>query len=300
MNGKLRVMTYNISWELLEGVDSGRLDMSHCASATNNTNNDCTINIAKIICQIGICKINLDKSETYLYDFINLQEIVNKNNQWIYLKNQINQLDPTFLQNYNVEFTEDLPAGIITLYNKKYNLIYKLEGKLSSHDNRPYQILVFKENIININVHFPHFTFYQEEAVKIITCQLNKLKFLVPDVDFSKCKIILSGDFNNNDPTQLMNFPLILNKFGKTFYREPNQLNTCCSPHNNSAYNKSYDHIFYSECQASQYQTLDESEYFIKSNKKIMSDHLPIFAIFPIFPILDRDDSRKYKINYGL
>jgi thioredoxin-related protein len=60
------------------------------------------------------------------------------------------------------------------LYNKKYNLIYKLEGKLSSHDNRPYQILVFKENIININVHFPHFTFYQEEAVKIIKVNVDQ------------------------------------------------------------------------------------------------------------------------------
>ncbi len=299
MNDKLRVMTYNISWELLESVDSGRLDMSHC-KLSSASDNECSNNIAKIICQIGICKINSNESNQQLYDFINLQEILNKKNQWVYLENKINQLEPTFLQNYNIEFTEDLPAGIITLYNKnKYNLIYKLDGKLSFSDNRPYQILVFKENIININVHFPHFSFKQEEALQILSCQLNKLKLvpLLAGIDFTEYKIIMSGDFNNNDPTQLMNFPLLLIGFGKTFYREPNKLVTCCSPHN---YNKSYDHIYYSDCQASEYKTLNDSEYFIKSNKKMMSDHLPVFAVFPIFPILDCSESRKYKINYEL
>ena len=213
------------------------------------------------------------------------------------MENKINQLEPDFLSNYNIEYTEDLPAGIISLYNKNYyRLIYKLQGQLANHDQRPWQILVFNEKIILINVHFPHLTSYQEEGFAIIKDNLEKIKHLLIMENLSEWKIIVGGDFNNEDPTQLMNFPLAFQSLNTLIYKEPRKLITCSVPHNFSTYNKASDHIFSSFAQASLYETLNNTENFIKGDLKIMSDHLPVFAIFPINK--DVAVKKKYYINY--
>ncbi len=133
MNNPIYVMTYNVSWESLESVNSGRLDMSHCKI---NDFNQCTYNIAKIIGKIGI-----EKNNSNLFDFIGLQEINQSRNQWNILKKQIYSINPSLLNQMNTEFTNIGKAGIITLYNKKYKLLSKQEGNLSfGNDMRPYHI----------------------------------------------------------------------------------------------------------------------------------------------------------------
>ena len=295
-NHDIKVLTYNVSWESLESSKSLKLDMSHCA--LNNKSNECSDNIAQIICQYGINLITNTNTNTnkYIYDFICLQEIINTKNQWKYLENKINQLEPDFLSNYNIEYTEDLPAGIISLYNKNYyHLIYKFQGQLSNHDHRPWQILVFKEKIILINVHFPHLTYFQEDSLYIIKTNIEKIKNLLNLENLLDWKIIFCGDFNNQDPTQLQNFPFIFQSLNMQLYKEPKKLITCCVPHDFSTYNKSSDHIYSSFAQASLYETMDDKKYFIKGDLRIMSDHLPVFAIFPI----DNDNFiKKYYINY--
>ncbi len=296
----IKVLTYNVGWESLESFNSSKLDMSHCKESNINQNK-CTINIAHIICQLGINKISKPDCK-YLYDFVFLQEIVNSENQWACLEKEINKLEPDFLKNFNIEYTEDLPAGIITLYNKNYyHLIYKLQGKLLEHDlladHRPWQILVFEENIIVINIHFPHLVNYQEEALKILKHNIKKVKELVGD-KFSNYNFILGGDFNNGDPSQLQNFPLLLTEFKKLFYAEPTKLLTCCVPHDFPTYDKSFDHIYSSISQANFYQTLDKINSFTNGDLIMMSDHIPVFAIFKYNSINLKSVAKKYLINY--
>ncbi len=305
---EIKVLSYNVSWESLESASSSKLDMTHCKEQDYNPNtnsntktNKCTSNIAHIISQLGINKISKPDCK-YLYDFVFLQEIVNSENQWACLEKEINKLEPEFLKNFNIEYTEDLPAGIITLYNKNYyHLIYKLQGKLSKNDlladHRPWQILVFEENIIVINVHFPHLVNYQEEALNILKHNIKKVKELI-GINFSNYNFFLAGDFNNGDPSQLQNFPLLLVDFKKLFYIEPTKLLTCCVPNDFPTYDKSYDHIYSSISPAIFYHTLNQTETFSNSDLIMMSDHIPVFAIFKYNSINLKSVTKKYQINY--
>ena len=134
--GELNVMTYNICWEALE-AKKGNIDMTKCkVSGTNK----CLLNIINII----------NKRLEDEYDFVCLQEI--NNTQWNTF------VDNMKIDNYNIIKKEIEPAGIITLYNSKYNLVKKYSGNLMDNNiaKRPYMILVFSENIILINLHLSH------------------------------------------------------------------------------------------------------------------------------------------------
>lgn len=268
---KIYVMTYNVSWESLEGVNSGRLNMSHCKK---DGVNNCSNNIAQII-----CLTSLSKNNGILCDFIGLQEINQSINQWKYLKSQIKHLNPNFLKNYTKAYTQIGKAGIITLYNKKYTLKFKIEGNLNNdNDIRPFHILIFDQNIIYINLHMPHNN--QENALEILQNNLSKIFLLFPEINFSGFDLIIGGDFNNNNPLDFENFKNLQKIIGKKILREKNKLLTCCSSKKTINYNRNYDHIF-SNLVCTNYNTLNSDEYFIdQSNNMNMSDHLPVFAVF--------------------
>ena len=117
---KLNVMTYNICWEALE-AKKGNIDMTKCkVSGTNK----CLLNIINII----------NKRLEDEYEFVCLQEI--NNTQWNTF------VDNMKIDNYNIIKKEIEPAGIITLYNSKYNLVKKYSGNLMDNNiaKRPYII----------------------------------------------------------------------------------------------------------------------------------------------------------------
>jgi len=277
MNNVIYVMTYNVSWESLESVNSGRLDMTHCKVKDINL---CVDNIAQIIGKIGIKKNNSN-----LFDFIALKEINDSKNQWVSLQNKMN---PLLLSKMNVEFTKIGKAGIITMYDKKYSLITKIEGNLSTgNDIRPYHILVFNQNIIFINLHMPHQK--QNESFKIIYNQIKKI--IQINQKLINYKIIMGGDFNNNNPIEFKYYQKISQLFEIKLNQEPNKLTSCCTNISKSTYQKTYDHIF-SNLQYLTYYTLEPIDYFESNDKKMMSDHLPIFASF-------NNIQKRYLIEYN-
>lgn len=295
----IRILTYNLSWESLESVDSKRLDMSHC---NQNRENICRNNIAQIIHQMAwnnpYDRVFSNQNNITPIDFIFLQEVNSGSNQWTSLKNSLQIIDPNFLSNYQTIMTLVKPAGIITLFDKsKYNLISKIEGNLTDNsDARPFHILVFKENIICINIHMPHTNKKQDEAFDIIKNNLEKLK----DLDLKKFRFFIGGDFNNSEPEKLNGFKNLLKIFGKQFYPEKQKILSCCVPKDINFYTKSYDHIYDSESEPIIYETIPDIKKYLDSDKNIlMSDHLPIYGVYgsnnknqinPIFHI--------YKINY--
>lgn len=245
--GKLNVMTYNICWEALE-AKKGNIDMTKCkVSGTNK----CLLNIINII----------NKRLDVEYDFVCLQEI--NSTQWNTFVDQMK------IDNYNIIKKEIDPAGIITMYNSKYNLVKKYSGNLMDNNiaKRPYMILVFSENIILINLHLSHM--YQDKCFEKLQNKLNNVKPYVNE----KTIFIICGDFNNNDPIKIPTFNNFLKIFNRILKKEPKTIKTCCIP-NSKKYNLSFDHIYISSnCEYAKYRTIKKDE---KNN--FMSDHLPILA----------------------
>jgi hypothetical protein len=140
---------------------------------------------------------------------------------------------------------------------------------------RPCLISIFNEGIIHINVHMPH---------SPLTDELNKIKNALRNYDLSKYRVIFCGDFNHDTPETISEFNKIT-----TFNKEPYKLNTCCLPPSNY-YPNTYDHIYDNMTPATVYKTLDkaDSHQFYKSGRPYMSDHLPVFAVFPaIQPVIN-------------
>ena len=97
LKSPIKVMSWNVCWEALDGVKSHNLDRTNCIVADQNM---CAENIKKIIQQ------KIDES----YDFICLQEI--RKSQWEKL--DINT------PSHTVIFNDIDRAGIITLIRNDY------------------------------------------------------------------------------------------------------------------------------------------------------------------------------------
>lgn len=302
-NKYLKIMTYNLCWEALEGKyskpnlikKSNGLNMEHCnIQLDNKPYNICLMNMIEIINN----KLNED------YDFLCFQEI-NLNN--------FNQMKDTLnLNNYNNIITpsKNKNVDMITLYNyKKYELLkqypkqkiydYDINDKSNLNDNsdksaRPFQISLYKNKIdktliILINVHMPHIYKYDTSINNknfnydhIYT--FNKIKkYMDKLIDNNEIdNFILCGDFNFNEPFKLFNFNDILN----INFINDKLIKTCCYLNNDKIlnykkYQKSYDHIFISNHKYNnmKYDTLNENDLLKYSNTKhFISDHLPLFS----------------------
>ena len=142
---ELNVLSYNILWRAIDAVEF----MSHCKI---NNINECSQNIANIISKIGLEYLN-----TNSYDFIGLQE-AKKQQTFQELLSNINNINPTFMNNYKILDARDNLGGVITMYNKnKFTLEKQINGSLAlkKDDGRPFLISIYKEGIIhNINFKF--------------------------------------------------------------------------------------------------------------------------------------------------
>ena len=97
---RLKLLTYNVSWEALQAEKSksnggrGNIDMGHCIV---NGKNVCLENIAKAIQELG------NKA-----DFIALQEVRFENErQWKALYSQIKRSVPDFDEKYDLDKEDD-------------------------------------------------------------------------------------------------------------------------------------------------------------------------------------------------
>lgn len=251
LKSPIKVMSWNVCWEALDGVKSHNLDRTNCIVADQNM---CAENIKKIIQQ------KIDES----YDFICLQEI--RKSQWEKL--DINT------PSHTVIFNDIDRAGIITLIRNDYYIEKKLRGNMIDLliDLRPCTILVLSNNMVLINVHFPHWDEYQIASIDTIKLELERIS----DKINTETKFIMCGDFNNNDPTLLPNFKFML-PYPFEFNQIENQINTCCITNKHKTFKLSYDHI-YSNLKNIKYETLGDDDLALYH--LFISDHLPLFAEF--------------------
>ena len=130
---------------------------------------------------------------------------------------------------------------MLTAWNKKYTLRQSYKDEFSV--GRPFQILIF-DDIIFINVHPGH----QQEFIR----KINKIKNYLQNINLSKYKIIMAGDFNMKMPLSILNM------------HTQSIQNTCCYPN----YFQQYDYIFSST----------QPSLSTVSAPKLSSDHKPVVA----------------------
>lgn len=285
-NGILNIITYNVCWEALQCESSranGSIDMSHCCSKGDKTQNVCVKNIAEI----------LIKGSDKPFDFMALQEIrEDKPLQWPTLLKQIKLFMPDFESVYSVASAmPNISSGIMLIYSNRFTLKKNIVGDLLTEPHalpgrtgRPYQIVVFNQGLIYINVHLPHRNELRKthsDLEEIIPTKIaGELKRL-PEYNDPNYQIILSGDFNI-DPRKPIDFvQKFLDGSSRKFYVSEKDIGTCCDPIETGKYKYDmlYDHIFNTIGQPVIYKTIDR--LLIKkdsTNNKLISDHLPIIA----------------------
>jgi len=242
---RIKIMTYNVCWEALDGVKTG-IDMTRCNTSTGNR------------CMKGIARI-INKRLKQKYDFICLQEINDRG--WTSISPDLS------LDDYSVIKKEIFPVGIIILYRNKHSPRLTYSGNLVSNgsERRLYIISLFSNNLVLITMHMPHHN--QTQAIDLLKKRLSILKPYI-DIDTT---FIISGDLNNSRPLDIPSFRNLLDSFDKQINAEPREIKTCCVP-NGQRYTVSFDHIFIStNAQYKKYST-------IRKKEKYMSDHLPIFS----------------------
>lgn len=271
VNENIKVMTYNVCWEALEGHHSKNIDMTHCKTGGRNL---CQENIGNIISTFGAGS-----------DFIALQEIKDVPTQWQSLKNHI-----TILGNMMIHATRigQSLGGIITLYNKhKFNHVAQYEGEFEP--GRPYAVILFQNILDNsyivfINLHFPHSD--NNLLRNHIAAGINSLKGAN---NWSNYKVIMCGDFNKQEPNEYNTFLGTVGMKNIITRNMSNEPSTCCVS-NSGTHNLKFDHIFSNFVAPTQYNTIDPNLHGI-----FKSDHLPVIAEFNTIQI--NIDNKKLRIN---
>lgn len=288
----VRVLTYNVCWEALEGQRHKRA----CGTAsTGHTFNPCTANIAELIC-------------THLPDIILLQEVREQSDvQWKDgLHAALLHHVPAFDTLYSWTFTTGMEkAGLMTLFNKrKFTLQSVKQGDFLNADNsrvtgRPYLITAFADGLVVANVHFPHMGEVSRDTTRAsFLAELRAGIHSLPSVNIEdpKWEVIVGGDFNldnfvpqvadQNAQTIQRNVAALKRELkgitklipGKRMHVPPNAFVTC--------ENQSFDHIFSTiRIPTALYTTLPLSTRDGDATRArmgdLMSDHMPVLATVP-------------------
>jgi hypothetical protein len=158
----LKILSYNVNWKHMLGREDGQI--KECSK--------------KDLCAGNINKLILDELPL---DFILLQECANFD---VLLDN----LD----KEYHIIKSKSDKEYIITCVNKKYKVTNKFGGKFES--GRPFLVVFLEENICIVNLHMAH----DEEYMRDLKIIEDRIYIKAPEIDISKYRIILGGDFNED------------------------------------------------------------------------------------------------------
>ena len=225
----MEIISYNISWKTMEGLSKSRINMNDLGIACSNDNSQkCIKNVARFINKYGPdC------------DFIALQEaiVTNYNNKTHNFNNLKigSYFTKKLMKSKNVYISVSKNEHSVTLYSKKYKLIYNLNLDLpNTHNNRLCKgraghVLYLldttsKKYVLFINIHSGHGSNSTITTLNnFFSKTLKKIKL------YKDTKIIIAGDFNNNIKHKKLK---IKNQLMKNNVYRPY---TCC---NNFKYNE--------------------------------------------------------------
>jgi|GEM_PF-2124595 len=180
---ELLVLSYNICWQCMTNTPAGtakNLGEACVYSDLNYPTTVCAERMGKFIETIP------GNSGVVNYDFVGLQEA----SKW----QSILKLAPNTLGKMEFETSQSGHEMMVTFYDPKYTLLQAIKGEFES--GRPFQVLIFKENIIFINLHNNHkynMNHIQGSLSQSLTDNLHKN---IDIRDLVNSRIIVVGDFN--------------------------------------------------------------------------------------------------------
>jgi endonuclease/exonuclease/phosphatase family metal-dependent hydrolase len=218
-HSRISILSYNISWESMQG--SVR-NWSLCNNNTDKTNpkhfSVCVNNVSSVFDSI------------HNVDFVTLQEATD-------YEKLINQ--SSRLKNMNYEkYTSGLDM-VVTFWDKKYKLQDTISGEFE--EGRPWLASIFTNGICLINVHMGHYS--KEKEFKKMETMMLEINNYINNINknqkykLQKFRYIISGDFNY-DIKQFGNDRHYFTLDNTTFYYNKKHILTCCI--NRSQHN---DHI---------------------------------------------------------
>ena len=257
-NDFIRLLTYNVCWERMDGElgPKSKTDGKKCLRKNKNICRHNVVNYIKYI------------SKEEKLDIICLQEETNINKD-------------SKLPLFHHYYTKGDKESMITYWNKKkYQVISKYHTDFEIDDkwnkNRPIQILFLqnkstKQITILFNIHAGHDTWNDfTNFIKII----NKIEFTKKEKDYlKKRRIIICGDFNNENPIKdgRLNNKVI---FGKRRFYNQTKEPTCCYNFEERKPIRKLDHILTtSKCSAYHIHYINKHKY------GYFSDHIPVLGV---------------------
>ena len=241
---KIKILSYNISWESTSGK---KTSWPLCSNNTNPNNPKhytvCVMNISKVITDNPV-------------DFITLQEASD-------YKKLVNEA-PVLKTMYHITHSSGLDF-MVTFWNKKYKLQKTVKGEFEK--GRPWMACLFTNGICLINVHFGHYD--QQGEISMITTMLEKV--ISSTVIGNKVKrVIISGDFNYNikdlgEKKGMLDIQIPNNDLGLKLHFHEKHILTCCVSRR-----RHYDHVLDSKSSPLDIQ--------IPTVNYMASDHKPIIV----------------------
>lgn len=256
----INVLTYNVSFQSLEGISTGSAMMAGCL---NNGENVCSKNIANFIRTQASLKLD----DTI--DIICLQEINETNDNQF--KNSLKKyLGKDFFEKYEKISNFSEKGGVMILYNKRV-FTYISDNKIYMDNERSRPLLAIKlqkgDKIIDvITCHFPHYS-------DIPKCNAAFARNFT-NLGIGE-NVILCGDFNHHPSEEG------IKHVSNLLYYTPTNAYTCCDAegrNRNRNYSYPFDHIF---------STFHRRKTFIGNpgndpGRSFTSDHLPVVSSFVI------------------
>ena len=224
---KLLVLSYNTCDQAMRGKaygsakDLGRKCHSAASDAGSHTvPTPCASNMAAMVDAIPAAVNQRDGTSYTNYDFVGFQE----SSRWeSLLTNNQSALAPETLQKLEaVPHDSVKDASMISFYDKsRWTLVDKINSQCAQSPDghpvgRPIQILVFKEDLIFVNVHNAHggwnFFTLRTRLSEIISQSINSATALKK---LAQSRIVMTGDYN--EAAEVPGFsttPLVWQPFG--------------------------------------------------------------------------------------
>ena len=255
---KMRILSYNISWECMTNSSQG----SAGRLGQKCKDDVCLKNVSNYLNFVN-------KKIDYL-DFILLQEAANYNKLFGNIDN--------FDKKYDYISSRSGREYMVTCYKKKYKLIKSIKGSFVS--GRPYHILVFKDLIL-INLHYCGYNNLVQRHIcdiqKEFSSKYNSLG------DIKNKQIIIGGDFNYPIYKYKSFFQLHTDQ-NLIYFKPFNQIEryvfvknvpkTCCSTSVND--DKKMHSI--GDFIMTEKKSTTNKIYYRNIIKGLSSDHMPIFC----------------------
>lgn len=252
----ISILTYNICWE--------------CMTHSRTLGASCSIvSGQKTICTQNVAEIIKKAAEDYGdLDFIALQEATHHE--------IIEQDVPTVFSNFdNVSHKSGLEEQT-TYYNKNmYTLWKKITGEFQS--GRPYQILLFTQKVILVNLHNGHTATREKMELALskgLTAHLTQEEI----TSLQSYRIILAGDFNDHHTALRKLAPFsyagISTEVSLKISSPPN---TCCTNPGTAGHTSAIDYIL--DSNPSLPIRLEIPAHY--EWKTPASDHLPVIGVLP-------------------